>query len=91
MCGRVIQSSAPIRYGIVEGMDVRDSRVHNYPPRWNGAPSHVGVVFAETLRSLTCSACGASRYVEGGQRIVNKIAFQEWLLGEHEAPRAQSR
>jgi hypothetical protein len=19
-------------------MDVRDSRVHNYPPRWNGAP-----------------------------------------------------
>jgi hypothetical protein len=20
-------------------MDVRDSRIHNYPPRWNGAPS----------------------------------------------------
>ena len=20
-------------------MDVRDSRVHNYPPHWNGAPS----------------------------------------------------
>jgi putative SOS response-associated peptidase YedK len=20
-------------------MNVRDSRVHNYPPRWNGAPS----------------------------------------------------
>ena len=39
MCGRVIQSSAPIRYAIVDGMDVRDSRVHNYPPRWNGAPS----------------------------------------------------
>ena len=39
MCGRVIQSSAPIRYGLVEGMDIRDSRVHNYPPRWNGAPS----------------------------------------------------
>jgi hypothetical protein len=56
------------------------------------ACGHVGVMFAETLpRSLTCSACGASRYVEGGQRIVNKIAFQEWLLGEHEAPRAQSR
>jgi hypothetical protein len=32
MCGRVIQSSGPIRYGIVEGIDVRDSRVHNYPP-----------------------------------------------------------
>jgi putative SOS response-associated peptidase YedK len=32
-------SSAPIRYAIVDGMNVRDSRVHNYPPRWNGAPS----------------------------------------------------
>jgi putative SOS response-associated peptidase YedK len=31
-------SSAPIRYAIVDGMNVRDSR-HNYPPRWNGAPS----------------------------------------------------
>ena len=39
MCGRVIQSSAPIRLAIVDGLDVRDSRVHNYPPRWNGAPS----------------------------------------------------
>ena len=39
MCGRVIQSSGPLSYGIVEGMDARDSRVHNYPPRWNGAPS----------------------------------------------------
>jgi integrase len=27
MCGRVIQSSAPIRYAIVDGMNVRDSRV----------------------------------------------------------------
>jgi hypothetical protein len=39
MCGRVIQSSAPLRYAIVDGMNVRDSRVHNYPPRWNAAPS----------------------------------------------------
>jgi putative SOS response-associated peptidase YedK len=39
MCGRVIQSSAPIRLAIVEGLNVRDSRVHNYPPRWNAAPS----------------------------------------------------
>jgi putative SOS response-associated peptidase YedK len=36
---RVIQSSGPIRYGIVDGIDVRDSRVHNYPPRWNAAPN----------------------------------------------------
>src|SRR5262249_42067789 len=39
MCGRVIQSSRPLRYAIVDGMNVRDSRFHNYPPRWNGAPS----------------------------------------------------
>jgi hypothetical protein len=53
---------------------------------------HTGVAAAETIpRLLTCSACGESRRVEGGARIVNKIAFQEWLLGEHEAPRAQSR
>ncbi len=39
MCGRVIQSSAPFRLAIFDGLDVRESRVHNYPPRWNGAPS----------------------------------------------------
>jgi hypothetical protein len=39
ICGRVIHSSAPLSYSIVDGMDVRDNRVHNYPPRWNGAPS----------------------------------------------------
>jgi putative SOS response-associated peptidase YedK len=38
MCGRVIQSSGPLRYAIVDGMNVREG-LHNYPPRWNGAPS----------------------------------------------------
>jgi hypothetical protein len=33
MCGRVIQSSGPLRYAIVDGLNVRDSRAHNYPPR----------------------------------------------------------
>jgi putative SOS response-associated peptidase YedK len=28
-----------LRYAIVDGMNVRDSRVHNYPARWNAAPS----------------------------------------------------
>jgi putative SOS response-associated peptidase YedK len=28
-----------LRYAIVDGINVRDSRVHNYPPRWNAAPS----------------------------------------------------
>jgi hypothetical protein len=39
MWGRVIQSSGPVRYAMVDGLNVRDSRVHNYPPRWNAAPS----------------------------------------------------
>ena len=39
MCVRVIQSSGPVTLAIVDGLDVRDSRVHNYPPHWNGAPS----------------------------------------------------
>jgi putative SOS response-associated peptidase YedK len=34
MCGRVIQSSGLLPYAIVDGMNVRDGRVHNYPPRW---------------------------------------------------------
>ncbi len=60
MRGRVTQSSAPLRYGIVEGMDMRDSRAHNYPPRWNAAPSQdllvirrnyeTGVVSLDPLR-----------------------------------------
>jgi hypothetical protein len=51
MCGRVIQSSTPFRLAIVEGLDVRDGRVHNYPPRWNGAPSQ------ELLVCRTQHAC----------------------------------
>jgi putative SOS response-associated peptidase YedK len=63
MCGRAIQGSAPLRYAIVDGMNVRDSRVHNYPPRWNGAPSQdllvirrnhkTGEVSLEPLRWIT--------------------------------------
>jgi putative SOS response-associated peptidase YedK len=28
-----------LRYAIVDGLNVHDRRVSNYPPRWNGAPS----------------------------------------------------
>jgi putative SOS response-associated peptidase YedK len=51
MCGRVIQSSGPLRYAIVDGMNVRDSRVHNYPPRWNAAPSHELLVIRRNHRT----------------------------------------
>ena len=60
MCGRVIQSSTPFRLAIVEGLDVRDGRFHDYPPRWNGAPSqellvirpnhHTGELSLDALR-----------------------------------------
>jgi hypothetical protein len=55
---------------------------------------HSGVVNTETLpRELTCSRCGSCRYVEAedGTRIVNRVAFEEWLFGAPGAPRAQSR
>jgi hypothetical protein len=50
MCGMVIQSSA--RYGIVDEMNVRDSHVHNYPPRWNGAPSQDLLVIRSLRHTL---------------------------------------
>jgi putative SOS response-associated peptidase YedK len=37
MCGRIIQSSRPLRYAFVDGMNVRDSRVHNYAAVERGA------------------------------------------------------
>jgi putative SOS response-associated peptidase YedK len=79
MCGRVIQSSGPLRYAILEGMDVRDSRVHNYPPRWNGAPSQdllvirrnrqTGEVSLDPLRwGLIPYWCGDRK---GGRKPIN--------------------
>ena len=58
MCGRVIQSSGPLRYAIVDGMNVRDSRVHNYPPRWNVAPSQDLLVIR---RNHTPARCRSTR------------------------------
>jgi hypothetical protein len=49
MCGRVIQSSAPIRYAIVDGMNVRDSRVANYPPRCQSRQHSVEEVIRHDL------------------------------------------
>ncbi len=79
MCGRVIQSSGPLSYAILDGMNVRDSRVHNYPPRWNGAPSRdllvirrnhdTGEVTLDPLRwGLTPYWC---KDPKGGRRPIN--------------------
>jgi len=51
MCGRVIQSSEPLAFAIVDGMDVRDSRLHNHPPRWNAAPSQELLVIRRNHKS----------------------------------------
>ena len=51
MCGRAIQSSALARLAIVGGMDVHDSRFHNYPPHWNGAPSQELLVIRRNHRT----------------------------------------
>ena len=51
MCGRVIQSSGPVRYAVVDGLEVRDSRLSNYPRRWNGAPSQDFLVIRQNHRT----------------------------------------
>jgi hypothetical protein len=59
VCGRVIQSRAPIRYVIVDGLDGRDSRVHNHPPRWNGAPGQDLLAIRRTISSVRCRSIAA--------------------------------
>jgi SOS response associated peptidase (SRAP) len=44
-----------MRYGIVESMDMRDSRAHNYPPRWNAAPSEDLLVIRRNHETGTVS------------------------------------
>jgi putative SOS response-associated peptidase YedK len=79
MCGRVIQSSGPLYYGLVEGMDMRDSRAHNYRPRWNAAPGQdllairrnheTSVVSLDPLRwGLIPHWC---RDPKGGRKLIN--------------------
>jgi putative SOS response-associated peptidase YedK len=51
MCGRIIQSSEPLRLAIVDGLDVRDSRLTNVPRRYNGAPSQDLLVIRHNHRT----------------------------------------
>jgi putative SOS response-associated peptidase YedK len=51
MCGRIIQSCGPLHYAFVDGMNVRDNRVHNYLPRWNAAPSQDLLVIRRNHRT----------------------------------------
>ena len=79
MCGRVVQVSDPIRLSIVDGLDVRDSRLSNYPRRWNGAPSQELLVIRENHntgeRSLDLLKWGLIPYwcsdPKGGRKPIN--------------------
>ena len=50
-----VKREAPIHYAIVDGMNVRDSLVHNYPPHWNGAPSQDPLVIRRNHQTSVAS------------------------------------
>jgi putative SOS response-associated peptidase YedK len=82
MCGRVIQSSAPFRLAIVDGLDVSDSRMGNVRPRYNAAPSQELLVIRENHkkgeRSLDLIKWGLIPHwcqdPKGGRRPINAKA-----------------
>jgi putative SOS response-associated peptidase YedK len=79
MCGRVVQVSDPIRLSIVDGLGVRETRLSNYPRRWNGAPSQELLVIRENHktgeRSLDLLKWGLIPYwctdPKGGRKPIN--------------------
>jgi putative SOS response-associated peptidase YedK len=51
MCGRVIQSSEPLRLAIVDGVDVTDRRMSNIGARYNAAPSQELLVIRQNHKT----------------------------------------
>src|SRR6266567_2468303 len=82
MCGRVIQASGLLRLAIVDGLDVRDSRLTNVPRRYNGAPSQELLVIRQNHqtgeRSLDFLKWGLIPYwckdPKGGRKPINAKA-----------------
>ena len=82
MCGRIIQASGPLRYQLVDGLDVPDSRLSNIPRRYNGAPSQELLVIrqnhATDARSLDLLKWGLvpsrSSDPNGGPKPINAMA-----------------
>ena len=82
MCGRIIQASGPLRFAIVEGLNVVDSRYANLPPRYNGAPSQDMLVIRQNHetgeRSLDPLRWGLIPYwckdPKGGRKPINAKA-----------------
>src|SRR5436309_15112329 len=69
MCGRIVQSSGPLRLAIVDGLEAVDSRFSRLKPRFNGAPSQELLVIRENHqtgeRSLDLLRWGLSRMAAG--------------------------
>ena len=82
MCGRVIQSSGPLRLAVVDGLNVSDSRAGNVRPRYNAAPSQELFVIRENHktgeRSLDIIKWGLIPHgctdPRGGRRPINAKA-----------------
>jgi putative SOS response-associated peptidase YedK len=82
MCGRVIQASGPLNLAIVDGLDVRDSRLTNVPRRYNAAPSQELLVIRQNqqtgARSLDFLKWGLIPYwckdPKGGRKPINARA-----------------
>jgi len=55
MCGRVIQSSSPLRLSIVDGLDAKDDRLNGYRSRYNAAPGQNLLVIADDKETDTPS------------------------------------
>jgi putative SOS response-associated peptidase YedK len=51
VCGRIVQSSDALRFLIVDGVDVSDSRMRQVRPRFNGAPEQELLVIRENLKT----------------------------------------
>jgi putative SOS response-associated peptidase YedK len=51
MCGRIVQSSDPIRLQIIEGIDIPDSRVREVRPRFNGVPEQELLVIRQNPKT----------------------------------------
>jgi putative SOS response-associated peptidase YedK len=82
MCGRIIQSSGPLRLAIVEGLDISDGRMGNIRPRYNAAPSQELLVIRQNHktgeRSLDLIKWGLIPHScidpKGGRRPINAKA-----------------
>jgi SOS response associated peptidase (SRAP) len=89
MCGRVTQSSSPLRLAIVEGLDVSHNRMGNVRPRYNAAPSQELLVIRENHKNgersldlikwgLVPHSCTDPR---GGRRPIKSRAALDYQYG----------